>query len=234
MQPSIRQRLSPFALQGGDEFNNPAIYQSLALVRTEEQDGIQSMADAKIVQYYALYCIYFATFAVPNVLTLDDPRFDDIAFPGWLISDSWGKTDVDPCEWHGIECDDNNRVTAIDLNENLLTGSFPKEVILLASDGEYSNGAGNLNRIDLYSNEFLFNDYDNSWMTHLGSNFGKLIRSSLASFFRPLNSETNLSVFLCNFCYHRISVFSGDWICRIAAQTTNKPDWIRLFVFTAH
>ena len=61
----------------------------------------------------------------------------------------------------------------IDLFENRLTGVWPDEVTLLASDGPTSRGAGNLNRIDLFMNEFLFNNFDNSWMTNLGSNMGK-------------------------------------------------------------
>jgi hypothetical protein len=160
-------------LQGGTEFEDPESYQSKALARTEEQIGIEIMTDAKIVQYYALYCLFTATNKVPNAITDHDPRFIDIEFPEWNLAGNWEETDVDPCSgWHGIECE-NDQVTAIDLYSNVLTGIFPLEVMLLASDGDYSTGAGNLNRIDLFRNEYLFNGFDNSWMTHLGSNFGE-------------------------------------------------------------
>jgi hypothetical protein len=166
--------LLPYVLQGGAEFEDPESYQSKALARTEEQAGIESMTDAKTVQYYALYCIYNATNKVPNIITDSDDRFDNIAnFPGWTIATGWEETDVDPCSgWYGIECE-MDEVTTIDLFANVLTGVFPPEVSLLASDGERATGAGNLNRIDLFNNEFVFNNFDNSWMTSLGSNMRK-------------------------------------------------------------
>lgn len=173
----IKERISLFALEGGAEFFDPDSYQSKALAKTEAQVGIETMTDAKIIQYYALYCIFTATNKVPNEITNSDPRFEDIDFPEWNIKRNWEETDVDPCSedgWHGIECKDD-LVIGIDLYGNILTGIFPPEIILLASDGIYSTGAGNLNRLDLYNNEFLTNGYDNSWITHLGSNFGEFV-----------------------------------------------------------
>jgi hypothetical protein len=166
--------LLPYVLQGGAEFEDPESYQSKALARTEEQDGIDNMTDAKTVQYYALYCIYNATNKAPNIVTDTDERFDNIVnYPEWTKATGWEETYVDPCSgWFGIECE-MDEVTAIDLYDNLLTGVFPPEVSLLASDGERATGAGNLNRLDLSNNEFLFNNFDNSWMAFLGSNIGK-------------------------------------------------------------
>lgn len=172
--PVIQTRLLPYVLQDGNEFLDPESYQSKALARTEQQVGVESMSDAKIVQYYALYCIYNATNKVPNIITDADSRFDNIPdFPEWIISTGWEENDLDPCSgWNGITCE-NGQVTAVDLFENVLTGAFPPEVSLLASDGERATGAGNLRRIDLFANEFLFNNFDNSWMTFLGSSFGE-------------------------------------------------------------
>ena len=133
------------------------------------------MDDAKIVQYYALYCLYNATNKVPNAITDADSRFDSISdFPEWKTASGWEENDLDPCSgWHGITCD-NGKVTKIELDSNDMTGNFPHEVTLLASDG---TGAGSLNTIDLFNNEFLFNNFDNSWMTFLGSNFGEYMIS---------------------------------------------------------
>jgi len=169
----VQQRLQPFFLQGGAELQDPESYQSKALARTEEQVGIQTASVAKTVQYYALYCIYNATNQVPNIITRNDDRFDNINFfPAWIDAEGWESNTIDPCQggWNGVECEDD-QVTAIDLFTNRLTGSFPREVILLAADGELASGAGNLNRIDLFDNEFLFNNFDNSWWELLGSNF---------------------------------------------------------------
>jgi hypothetical protein len=175
LAPVIQVRLLPFALQGGAEFEDPESYQSKALARTEDQIGIESMTDAKIVQYYALYCIYNATNGVPNAITDSDPRFDGIPmFPRWLISTGWEENNLDPCSgWYGVDCEGTDRVTAIDLFANIMTGAFPPEVSLFASDGPSSTGAGNLLRIDVFNNEFLFNNFDNSWQSILGLNVHK-------------------------------------------------------------
>lgn len=53
---------------------------------------------------------------------------------------------------------------------NLMTGSFPPEVTLLASDGPRATGAGNLNYLELFNNVYLFNNFDSSWVSELGSN----------------------------------------------------------------
>jgi hypothetical protein len=105
-----------------------------------------------------------------------DARFTNIAFPTWLFADNWDKTDVDPCGgWYGIVCDDQGRVTEISLGENTLTGTWPEEVKLLASDGGFSTGAGNLQTLDLFRNEFLSNGGKSAWMTDLGSAMSKCI-----------------------------------------------------------
>jgi hypothetical protein len=171
---AVQTKLSQFALNGGAEFADPESYQSKALRQVEAQVGVDAFTDAKCVQYYALYCIYYATYSVQNPITENDPRFEGIPFPGWLISTGWQETTLDPCDgWYGIGCDAEGRVSTIDLFENLLTGSFPPEVVLLALDGPFSTGAGNLFRIDLFRNEFVWNNDDSSWMTDLGSNMSK-------------------------------------------------------------
>lgn len=176
----VQARLIPFILNGGAEFEDPNSYQSQALRQTEAQVGVDEFTDAKLTQYYALYSIFFATNGVPNQITDADPRFEGIPFPNWLVTTGWESTDVDPCEWYGIVCDSESRVSTIDLFENLLTGAFPPEVALLSLDGPYATGAGNLFRIDLFRNEFVYNNADNSWMTDLGSNMTTIIAEETA------------------------------------------------------
>jgi len=172
---AIETKLIPFTLDNGDAFADTTSYQYKALKQTEAQVGVDGFDDAKLTQYYALYCILFATNGVSNVITNADERFDNIAFPSWLIIDGWEETTTDPCDFYGIKCDSSGRVSIIDLFENLLTGSFPPEVMLLSLDGPFSTGGGNLFRIDLFRNEFLYNDADSSWMTNLGSNMTTII-----------------------------------------------------------
>ena len=125
------------------------------------------MTDAKLVQYYSLYCIYAATNGVPNNITNDDPRFNNIAIPKWLFDNNWNEINVDPCagSWYGIACS-NDQVIGIDLSSNVLTGVFPPEVSLLSS--ENPSGAGALRALVLLKNEFLYSE-DNSWIADLGS-----------------------------------------------------------------
>lgn len=170
---ALQQRLeiASFGLNAAS-LHDPSSYQHQAMQRTSQQIGVDGFSDAKLVQYYALYCIYFATYAMPNHITNDDPRFAGIVFPFWLISTNWDQVNVDPCNgWHGISCDSDGKVTNIDLYENTLTGTWPDEVKLLAADGPFSTGAGKLTQVDLFANEFLTGDA--SWISDLGSSVSK-------------------------------------------------------------
>lgn len=189
LAPTVQRKLFPYVLQNGNEFNDSDSYQSKALARTEQQNGIEQMADSKIVQYYALFCIYTATYAVPNVITDRDERFESLSeFPGWIGNRGWTSNDLDPCpsdvsgegNFEDIECQ-NGKVVAVKLNGKFLTGVFPSEVTLLASDGPAATGAGNLQTIDLFSNPFLYNNADNSWMESLGSSLGTFQMPTICS-----------------------------------------------------
>lgn len=167
---------------GSNEVDSDGTYQSKAVLRMAEIYGIESASDAKLVQFYVLYCIFEATNGVSNWIIASDSRFAGMTqLPGWLSTRGWVGSNrtlsrADPCKgWHGITCDSQGKVTEIELAENLLTGHFPPEVVWLASDGSYSTGAGNLNVIDLYKNGFLTNQEGDNywWWSSLGSNFGK-------------------------------------------------------------
>jgi hypothetical protein len=180
-------------------------YQRRAVDRLTQQPSnaiLATMEDYKLVQYYVLYCIYEATNAQPNILTTNDPRFQEavtdpttgqIVYPEWMMADGWHEPDGigswDPCgaiesssssgvillqdPWHGVTCDEQGRITHIQLFDNRLFGIFPPEIQLLAGDGpSSSSGAGNLVELDLFNNMYLFNDDDTSWMSRLGTTFG--------------------------------------------------------------
>jgi hypothetical protein len=171
---SVASRLQPYLIQGGNEFTDPTSYQSCALARVEQQVGVDSFTDAKLTQYYALYCIFCSTNGQANLITDTDSKFENVTvLPQWTVSTGWTDTATDPCSpWHGIVCV-NDQVTELNLAENFLTGLWPVEIIMLASDGPRSTGAGALTKIDLFNNEYLFNNFDNSWMSLLGSNMSK-------------------------------------------------------------
>lgn len=131
----------------GAEFQDPNSYQSKALtwVMTQTLPAPQyanvSMED-QAVQLYALACIYYSTYSQPNDWT--DFRFGEgEALPGWFSDLGWLETAGEVCEWHGITCNEQFRVSKIELDTNGLTGFFPPEVTLLKDS---------LTVLDLYSN----------------------------------------------------------------------------------
>lgn len=161
---------------------------------------MDSFTDAKLVQYYALYCIYNATNKVPNPITDAEPAFQSLStFPGWISSTGWEETDLDPCDgWFGIDCDTEGRVVEFTMVENLMTGSFPPELVLLASDGPFATGAGFLNYFEVYNNPFLFNNGNSSWMTNLGSNLRTCEHVNTQLVHRYLGLSISYSIFLCS------------------------------------
>jgi hypothetical protein len=135
------------ARNGGTEFEDPLSYQSKALtwVMTQTLPANQypnlSMDD-QALQLYALACIFFSTFSQRNAWT--DFHFgEDVALPGWFSNRGWLMFAGEVCDWHGLTCDDENRVAKIELDTNGLTGSFPPEVAYLKNSLTY---------LDLYNN----------------------------------------------------------------------------------
>jgi hypothetical protein len=138
------------------------------------------MSIVTILQYWILYCIYFATNVDPNndATTTQSDNNNDFRsgfIPQWKNTNGWEETDVNPCAgdddgWFGISCEED-KVTEIRLQRNNLGGNFPTEVSLLASDGSRATGTGKLNRLELFNNELLSNNLDDSsWIQFLGSN----------------------------------------------------------------
>jgi hypothetical protein len=132
---------------GGAEFENPTSYQSLAKkwVMTHKypiQDGSVLSTEQQVLQLYVLACIYYNTYSVRSDWT-DFHYGSDVAIPGWFSSLGWMGDPADACNWYGLTCDDQGRVSKIQLDTNGLTGYFPPEVALLHES---------LNTIDLYNN----------------------------------------------------------------------------------
>jgi hypothetical protein len=171
---AIALKIAQFLPDGTESYSGP--YQGCALSYVESRTDVASLSNAKAVQYYALACIYCATYGVPNQL------YGSNVPPHWLKSTNWLSTTADPCNnstlWYGITCA-NNKVTIIDFSGpsqagNNLAGSMPNEVTLLSADN--LSGAGNLLYMDLYKNTYLFNEGDAglAFLGGLGSNMRKL------------------------------------------------------------
>jgi len=196
----VTKGLNQDALRVFSDDINSTSYQSEAFLRLSQQVGVDGFTDAQIAQYYTLYCVFYATNGVSNPITNNDARFQNITMPEWLRTTNWKhKTNIGPCGiatlmngtketsirttftatnnngWFGVMCNAEGQVVALELFDNILTGTWPQEIVLLASDGPFSTGAGNLEILDLYGNEFLSNGGDSSWMSDLGSNMTTII-----------------------------------------------------------
>jgi hypothetical protein len=154
IEKTIKSIILTVALKGGEEFENPNSYQSLALKFLEIVLSPQS--DEKYIQYYAIACIYTASFGVSNKYT--NLEFPNKKLDGWIQADGW-MTDSSLCKWYGISCE-NNAVNKIELFENRMYGIFPPEVQLIAES---------VTVIDLYDNPFLSAEGDegNSWIAQM-------------------------------------------------------------------
>jgi hypothetical protein len=140
-----------FALNNGVEFDDPDSYQSKALAWIEDS-GVPSLtvnlasADDRVVQRYALACIYYAS-NEQRTLATDAAFGPDLEVLPWLEDRGWLVFD-DECTWNGIECNTNTGlVEEIDLSGNILTGLFPPETQLMKDS---------LKVLDIYNN-YVFN-----------------------------------------------------------------------------
>ena len=140
--------IDSIARDTGNDIVEENSYQSRAKnwVLTQDlpiEDGSTMTMEQQATQLYALACIYYSTYSVKSDWT--DAHFGpDVAVPGWYSSRGWLESAKDVCSnWHGLSCNDEGRVSKIQLDTNGLTGSFPPETAFLHET---------LTTIDLYNN----------------------------------------------------------------------------------
>jgi hypothetical protein len=129
------------SLEGGDQFDNPTSYQSLALAWMEKTP-FSDLTDKRVAQRYVLACIFYSTFQIRTAYT--DVEYGLEVVPEWTFSDGWMTSD-DECTWFGITCNTNtNAVTKFDMPNNQMTGRFPVEIQLLNLSLEYLDISNNI------------------------------------------------------------------------------------------
>lgn len=142
-----------------------ATYQQRAVAYIQSLLDVGGLiTDLKLIQNYALACIYFAT---------GGDAWSNANTNGWLSGS-------DPCKaWEGIDCNFDLQVTSIDLHENNLVGDFPCEVALLSADHPVQ--AGFLEVLTISSNYLTnTNDPELQWIGGLGSKMGTYLRMPTA------------------------------------------------------
>lgn len=140
----------------GLEFTDPNSYQSKAAKWVEDTAQLGVQTPERLVQRYALACLYYSTNAVKTEWT--DELFGVDVIRGWIDETGWLNYD-DECSWYKVTCNGNGKVTKIQLSQNRLTGSLPPELVLLNDS---------LEEIDLYDNP-IYNSGDagNHWLGEL-------------------------------------------------------------------
>lgn len=115
--------------------------QATQWLSNSNSDVFQTYSNRKVIQRYALLCIYFATNGINTFFT--EASFPGSPAPEWDNTTGWLSED-DECTWYGIECSSLGIVETIDLASNGLTGNFPLEVRLLAPGLEFLDLSGNV------------------------------------------------------------------------------------------
>lgn len=128
-----------------------ASYQAFALAWTESTS--EGMTSERILQRYALACIFYATNDVATTWT-EKAHF----IAPWVWDEGW-LLEEDECSWYGVTCNANGFVESLDLSRNGLTGSFPGEIKFLKDS---------LVSLDLTKNRFFNEGHaELSWMGEL-------------------------------------------------------------------
>lgn len=102
-----------------------------------------------VVQRYALACLFFATWQMPNQYVTPTQ--------GWKTFTNW-MSQKDVCTWYGIKCNQNGFVTEINLRGNRLSGVFPLEMVTI--------GYGLL-KLDISTNDIASLNGDLVWMSNM-------------------------------------------------------------------
>ncbi|CAJ1959537.1 unnamed protein product [Cylindrotheca closterium] len=93
-----------------------------------------SMNDEQLPQRLALSCLFYAT----------NPCGSNPCGDRWVTYTNW-LSDTSHCQWHGVVCDENNKVLEVDLNNNGLKGQLPSELQMLTA----------LTKLDLSNNNIF-------------------------------------------------------------------------------
>jgi hypothetical protein len=110
LSSGLLQLLEEVALEGTDK---PSSYHSDAFTWLKSSPDLPKLTDEQIIQRYVLACVYYSTHAVRTAYS-DAEYGVGVKPPGWIRKDNW-LTATNECEWYGITCDENGKVSVINL-----------------------------------------------------------------------------------------------------------------------
>jgi hypothetical protein len=105
-------------------------------------DNQDNMDHTTEMYRYALAVLYYSTNKVPT-------EYEEQPIT-WYIARRW-LTKANFCEWHGIVCDDQERVIGIEMERNFMSGKLPLELDIMKETLEW---------IDISSNGIAMQDED--------------------------------------------------------------------------
>jgi hypothetical protein len=177
--------------------------------RTSQQNGVAEATPSKIVQYFCLYCIYYATNGHVDTVEIEDTysRQDSSDAMSWKNTSGWESTNADPCSFFGIMCDAAQQIQTIRLQRNGLMNVFPfGEAVFLSAIGEYHlDGVGNLRRLEIFENENLTSDSNfDAFMQSLIGLESMLYQQTFVGKSEPIPRLPNtLQQFDCSYAGHK-------------------------------
>ena len=112
---NVEEALNRIAINPEEDFVE-GTYQYRAKRWLLEDEKVKKYSFDQLRQRYAMHCLYHAT----------SPE-------SWYQNKGWKRKSVNECKWFGVMCDEQDRVTRIELRNNGLKGEIPEEIKLLDS-----------------------------------------------------------------------------------------------------
>lgn len=157
-QGTLASRVTQFMIQenalAAETLVDRDTYQFAALEDVRNNLPVDATTDLQLRSYFALACIYRATFQKTNPRT--EAIIPGATLPEWTNANHW-INNPNYCIWEGITCDAEANVVEIFLPENNLYGSWPNEVVLLKNT---------LRKLELFGNTFLYSE-DPKWLLEM-------------------------------------------------------------------
>lgn len=157
-------------------------FQSQAATWLLSTNALANYSSARILQRYALVCVYLATYGVVT-------PYSDSDMLKWVNSDRW-LSSSDECSWFGLKCNEHGFVKFIDLSNNNVTGSIPMEVVWLGKSLEHLDLSGNA----------IYNEADDlAWisgltkLTYLDVSWNGFMYDGIPSVFPPSLESLDIS-----------------------------------------